>query len=199
MPLTAIVQSTGQQIVIADDLEFAKEHKHELVCPICEQPLIPVRDFLRLSTDTSVNAYARHKEIRGHYETNYRYHTESTEHFAAKKYLAANVGELFGLKVVAHRYEVRMSDVMRIADVVLELDGGDVLIVEAQLSATTPEELEERTNDYERLGYTVLWGLGKDAYKDYNYRWCLSRSGVYIRLDFAADGAAESANRRAAA
>lgn len=182
MSLTAIIKSTGAQIVISDDIALAKQHKDELLCPFCDHPVIPVRDYFRMGV--GVQGYTRHADIDGHYETEYRYHPESPEHRTAKAYLATNATELLGLSVAAHRYEVRMPEIKRIADVLIELDNGDCIVVEAQLSATTPEELEERTNDYTRLGYSVCWALGKDANKDYNYRWCLSQTGICLLLNF---------------
>lgn len=182
MPLTAIIQSTQERVVIYQEPERAKAHRDELICPYCDQPLIPVRDHWRQGA--YVQAYARHKDTRDHYQTEYRYHPESLEHLAAKAHLATEASAIFGLDVARYDFEVRLPEVSRIADVQLELTDGEIVIVEAQLAAITPEELEERTNDYEQLGYTVCWCLGKDANKKYNYDWCMARTGVCGVLDF---------------
>lgn len=197
MPLTAIIKSTGQQIIITQDLALAKAHKDELICPICNELLIPVRDAIRLGND--VQAYTRHKDIDGHYETEYRYHTESRHHKLAKMYLATHAAELLGLAVLKYEFEVRLPEIKRIADVRVQIDDDEFIVIEAQLSPTTPEELEERTNDYARLGYTVCWCLGKDAYKDYNYRWCLSNTGICLVLSFHDDIDTSGAIQRIAA
>lgn len=182
MPLTAIIQSTGEQIIIAQDIARAKAHKEELICPICNEPVIPVRDALRMGA--LVQAYTRHKDIDGHYETEYRYHVESHEHKSAKLYLATHANDLLELPILGYEFEVRLPEIKRIADVRVQINDDEYVIIEAQLSPTTPEELAERTNDYARLGYAVCWCLGKEAFKDYNYRWCLSNTGVCLVLNF---------------
>jgi competence CoiA-like predicted nuclease len=197
MPLTAIIKSTGEQIIVPQDLARAKAYKEELICPICNEPVIPVRDAIRLGAE--VQAYTRHKDIDGHYDTEYRYHTESREHKSAKLYLATHVSELLGMPVLKYEFEVRLPDIKRIADIRVQIDDDEYFIIEAQLSPTTPEELEERTNDYARLGYSVCWCLGKEAYKDYNYRWCLSNTGVCLVLSFHDDIDTNSITQRIAA
>lgn len=185
MPLTAIIKMTGERIVIQDDVARAKQHKDDLACPICDQPLIPVREFTRQGS--LVQAFARHRDTRDHAETAYRYHTESPEHLQAKALLAAEAHLHLSIdpaRVTKREFEVRLPEVMRIADVRVEVDGDEYVVFEAQLAPITPEELEERTNDYYALGYTVIWALGKDAYKDYNCRWCSENIGFFIILDF---------------
>ena len=184
MPLTAIVGATQKRIVIADDLEVAKQYRDDLICPICDAAVIPVRDHFR--GGQAVSAYARHRDTRDHHETQYRYHPESPHHLAAKKYLAENAAALLPLpaEIKSFSYEVRLERVMRIADVCLVLANNDVMVLEAQLATTTPEEIAERTNDYQSLGYAVCWFLGKDANKDYNIRACYDGTGFCGFLDF---------------
>jgi competence CoiA-like predicted nuclease len=55
---------------------------------------------------------------------------------------------------------------------------------EIQLSAITPQALEERTDDYLRSGIDVIWWIGNRANTKENKDWCMERFGeAYILQD----------------
>lgn len=183
MPLTAIDVSTGDQIVICEDFDRAR-HAHlngGLACPYCDTPIVPVREHMRMGD--WVTAYVRHRATDP-CTTDYRYHTESPEHLAAKYYIGRTAAKEFGYKDATCVYELRMPEIKRIADVCFILPNGSHMVHEAQLSATSPDELEERTNDYQSLGYGIIWHFGKAANTEVNKRWAFRRLGGCAGMDF---------------
>lgn len=91
MPLTAINLETGQRFVMPDDFDEARRMRESLVCPICDTPVHPVIDHLR--DGAYVRACFRHK---GDCETAYRYHPESPDHHAGKRWVLDNAPTLYG-------------------------------------------------------------------------------------------------------
>ncbi|MEQ9671190.1 competence protein CoiA family protein [Coleofasciculus sp. G2-EDA-02] len=65
----------------------------------------------------------------------------------------------------------------RIIDVASFLPDGSMEAHEVQLCAITPEELEERTVDYENASISVVWWFGKSANTQSNRDWYYHRFG----------------------
>lgn len=182
--LTAIDTRTNEQIVICDDFERAREaHRADaLACPLCGLPVVTVREYFR--DGDWVASHVRHKSQEP-CTTTYRHHEQTPEHFAAKYHIGKTAAEEFGYEVAECKYEVYFKEVNRQADVCITLVDGSRVIHEAQLSPISVDELEERTNDYQRLGYGIHWHFGKHADTELNKRWAFQRLGACSILDFA--------------
>lgn len=182
MPLTAIEASTGERIIVCEDFERARQaHQNGgLLCPYCDMPVVPVREHLRMGA--WVSAYVRHHATEC--ATNYQYHVESPEHLAAKYYIGQTAPQEFRYGDAVCEYEVRMPAINRIADVCFTLPNGSRIVHEAQLSPINPDQLEERTNDYQSLGYGIIWHFGKHANTENNKRWAFRRLGGCAVIDF---------------
>lgn len=59
----------------------------------------------------------------------------------------------------------------RIADLVFDLENGESVVCEIQLSKISMEDLEERTDDYHSIGHSVIWWFGKNAKRPENVDW----------------------------
>lgn len=157
-----------------------KYGKGELRCPFCKEVVFArerpgfVLHFVHRSPCTSSVAH----------------HPESPEHEQGKMELAKLLNqqikdEVVGTAEIRVEYHLpNCGEHGRIADVALVYGNGNLLIAECQLSPITPDELEQRTRDYQSIGADVLWFLGKDADTEQNRTWVRSVFGAVGRLEF---------------
>jgi competence protein CoiA len=174
MPLKGKNRETNEEALIMDQFDLLRlwQGAGALVCPFCDEALITVREHLRMGD--WVQAYMRHK---GECSTTYAHHPESPEHLTAKAWIRDSMPEVYGYVVVSADCEVRIPEINRIADVCFFLANGDRMIHEAQLAAISVDELEARTNDYQSLGYGIVWHFGKAADTGTNKVWARRRLG----------------------
>jgi len=117
--------------------------------------------------------------------SDYQYHPETPEHLAGKSFIAKYVlPKLNEYAIFNHLFEEPLHEVKRIADIVIKFPMGWWVAHEIQLSAITPEELEERTRDYLNAGVDVIWWLGKSANTEQNRKWAIKRYGFSPCLVF---------------
>lgn len=181
MPLKGKNKTTGDEALVFEAFDVLRgwQKAGDLVCPFCDEVLVAVREHMR--EGDWVQAYLRHKSECG---TTYGYHPESPEHLAAKRWIRAHMADRFGYAVATSDCEVRMPEISRIADVCFTLTNGDRMVHEAQLAAISIEDLEARTNDYQRLGYGIIWHFGKAADTPTNRQWAYRRLGGCEILTF---------------
>lgn len=174
MPLKGKNSDTGEEALVLEsfDLLRAWQRAGALRCPFCDEPLVTVREHIR--DGDWVQAYLRH---RGECSTTMAHHPESPEHLAAKRWIREYIPELYQYTIAVSDCEVRMPEINRIADVCFTLANGDRMVHEAQLATISTDELEARTNDYQSLGYSVIWHFGKAADTNTNKQWALRRLG----------------------
>lgn len=152
-----------------------------LICPISFKPVRPVRQYLRQGSN--VRAHFRHiasgiewpedvifDDEYGIIRANKKYiGNESQAHLNGKLLIAAKAHEIFTAldpkkAVFERRIEIPGTDKYRIIDVAFEMDNGDIIANEIQISRITPDELTERTNDYREAGVVdVMWWFGPKA------------------------------------
>jgi competence CoiA-like predicted nuclease len=180
MPLKGKNKQTNDEALVFESFDILRawQRSADLVCPFCDEDLVAVRGYMRQQGD-SVNAYLRHK---GECSTTLAHHPESPEHFAAKKWILENIASRYD--VATSDCEVRMPEINRIADVCFVLANGDRVVHEAQLSPIGVDDLEARTNDYESLGYGIVWHFGKYADTQSNKQWAFNRLGGCEVLSF---------------
>jgi competence CoiA-like predicted nuclease len=172
---------TGEEALVTDQFELLHSwHKAGvLVCPFCAESIATVHDYPR--GEGWVRSYLRHK---AECHTTLNYHPQSPEHFAAKEWIRSEVPIIHGYDCASADCEVRMPEINRIADVCFTLKNGDRIVHEAQLASIGVDELEERTNDYQSLGYGIVWHFGKRADTESNKLWALRRLGGCEILTF---------------
>lgn len=181
MPLKGKNRSTNDEALVFEQFDLLREWQRadQLVCPFCDDVLVAVREHMR--EGDWVQAYLRHK---GECATTYAHHPESPEHLAAKRWIRENIAAKFEYAVAGSDCEVRMPAINRIADVCFDLANGDRMVHEAQLATITADELEARTNDYQSLGYGIVWHFGKSADTVPNRTWAFRRLGGCEILTF---------------
>lgn len=154
-----------------------------LKCQFCEQTLFPrerkgfVLHFVHQHPCTSMAAK----------------HPESPEHEEGKLQLVKMFHEQFKtdpttpVTVEVEHYLPHCGQYGRVADVALVYKNGNLLIAECQLFRTTPDELEQRTRDYQAIEADVLWFLGKEADTPENRAWLRQVFGAVGRISFSYD------------
>lgn len=174
MPLKGKNSQTGETALTFEAFDTLKAWRKQgvLVCPFCDGPMVAVREYSRMGSKW-VADYLRHD---GDCNTTYKYHEQSPEHYAAKRDICEMAETLHGIGAVAE-CEVAMPEIGRIADVCITLPDGERVVHEAQLAAIGIDELEERTNDYQRGGYGIVWHFGKAANTATNREWARRRLG----------------------
>lgn len=172
---------TGEEAFVFSQFDLLREwHKAgELVCPFCDGELVTNIEHLRQGD--WVRAYLRHKS---ECSTTLEHHPESPEHLSSKKKILETAAARFGYDLANADCEVRMPEINRIADVCFTLKTGEKIVHEAQLASISTDELEARTNDYQKLGYGIIWHLGKSADTQTNRRWVWKRLGGCCLLGF---------------
>lgn len=198
--LRAIDQESGLSIQ-ADDINISdliSWAKKKFICPLTQAELSFVRPHERAiaSGKTNVNAYFKHKnraEIPDHilydgdlfHKKEQKYYLrESLDHQIAKQSIKKHCADVYysyhSEKKVSIQFEyvVKLSTgKWRIADVAVIYPCGIVDAHEAQLCKISPEELEERTDDYLSEGINAVWYFGKSANTDANNEWFYNRFG----------------------
>jgi competence protein CoiA len=184
MPFIALHRETKQKIDISEiENPRAVLKSGDWVCQLCNKPLIIKAGFI-------VAAHFAH--YAGECTSDYKAHPESPEHRFAKKKLATLLTEKMGEYSDAFvDYEVRVPEVNRVADVMAVFPMGWRVVHEVQLASTTSEELEQRSNDYNRAGIDVVWWLGKNADTPGNRAWCIRTFGYSLRIAVLTEEASE--------
>lgn len=181
MPLKGKNRETNEEALVFEQFDMLRSWQRAgmLCCPFCDEVLVSVREHMR--EGDWVQAYLRHK---GECATGLTHHPESAEHLAAKKWIREHAPALYNYKVSVADCEVRIPEINRIADVCFTLENGDRMVHEAQLAPIRVDELEARTNDYQSLGYGIVWHLGKAADTGANRQWAFRRLGGCEILGF---------------
>mgnify|MGYP001952948993 CR=1 FL=1 len=76
------------------------------------------------------------------------------------------------------------NEVKRIIDIAMIFPNGWIVAHEIQLSSITTENLENRTNDYRKLGIDVFWWFGKSADKKANREWAIEKYGQSLSINY---------------
>ncbi len=149
--------------------------KQRLVCKHCNgsvsirHGLIRAKHFYHLSPCTS----------------DFASHPESAEHNLAKELIAGHVkaawSEYSDAKVV---YEYAIPEIRRIADVAMLFPNGWIVVHEIQLASITTENLQLRTDDYNKAGIDTIWWLGKTADSAANRAWSIKNYGYSLSIDY---------------
>jgi competence protein CoiA len=181
MPLKGKNLQTNEEALVFESFDVLRGWQRDglLTCPFCDEALVAVREYMR--EGDWVSAYLRHK---GECSTTLAHHPESPEHLAAKKWIRENIAAKMDYSIMSSDCEVRMPEISRIADVCFVLTNGDRVVHEAQLSPISVDDLEARTNDYEALGYGIVWHFGKHADTGLNKQWAFRRLGGCEVLSF---------------
>jgi competence protein CoiA len=175
MPFIALDTQTNQRIDITTieqpRLLLKKEH---IVCQLCHKPMLIKAGMIR---------QAHFAHIATTCTTEYGIHPESQAHRDAKVFLAEHLRTAF--KEYTHAvidYEVPIPEVKRVADLLVTFPTGWRVAHEVQLATITCNELQQRTDDYERAGIDVVWWLGKSANTEANRTWCEKTFGYALTI-----------------
>ena len=177
MPFIGLRKDTAERIDITQIENPRLSLKSgDCVCQLCGSPLM-VR---------AGSIYRAHFSHYGDREcnTDYKYHKETPEHREGKillsKFLKETYAEYTSAKL---EYEVPIPEIRRVADVLADFPMGWRIAHEVQLASISPEELQERTDDYYRAGIDVVWWLGKSADTPKNRDWCIQTFGYCVTLN----------------
>ena len=178
MPFIALEKRTGKRIDITQiDQPKQKYSYGDCLCQLCNAPL-------RIKGGMHVRYHFAHNANIA-CTTEYSYQPESAHHRTAKLFLLERLRKEFPeYKSATIECEVPIPEVKRVADILVTFPNGWKQAHEIQLSPITTNELEERTNDYERAGIDTVWWLGKDANTESNRKWCIEKFGCNFSLNF---------------
>jgi competence protein CoiA len=175
MPFIALDIQTNKRVDITkipDPRQVLK--KEHMRCQLCGSPLIIKAGLIK-------QAHFAHSV--GPCSTEYQFHVESREHREAKLFLVTHLREEFEEYTMAtFEYEVPLPEIKRVADILVTFPMGWRVAHEVQLSAITIEEMQQRTEDYERAGIDVIWWLGKSANTPGNRAWCETTFGYALTI-----------------
>lgn len=186
MPLKAIDVDTGKAVYsfsYATKLEIRDKHPN-LKCPFSGVEMYPRQR----------SGYVLHFVRKGVKEIPFDFHPESVQHSVGKELLYREVwrhinkaDSKFANCSAEIEYPVSIEgrEKGRIADVMI-LDGGNkpIFAIEIQLSPITPEELEQRTLDYESQEIDVIWYFGDKAATEVNRNWAFKNLGRFDQISF---------------
>jgi competence CoiA-like predicted nuclease len=175
MPFIAIHKPTGKRVDATREKNLRQTYEADsLACQQCGGLMIPREGKVKRTH------FAHRVECTSEWVT----HPETPEHLNAKAFLRDRLNEeFFGYTNVQFELEVKVPEVMRIADVMATFPMGWRIAHEVQLASITVAQLEERTNDYARAGVDVVWWLGKSADTPANRNWCLETFGECYSID----------------
>lgn len=188
MPFVAKHKDTGERCYIpAIDNPRDRLKYGDWVCQNCGQPLFIREAHLRKGY--LVRAHAVHM---GPCDGKYEPCPQSLEHLWAKAYLAQVLKQEYERRGSKPQIDVEMPIDMdwrprgRIVDVLVTWPMGWRVAYEIQLASITPQELQDRTNDYARSGIDVVWLMGADRKSDtpQNRAWCIREFGYYYRISY---------------
>ncbi|NJK44100.1 MAG: hypothetical protein HC933_07250 [Pleurocapsa sp. SU_196_0] len=175
--------SDASKIVTLANTARNPENKRKLqhqrfTCRLCGQPVHAICGPIK------VWHFRHERGTECHWET-WSEH-ESLEHLGLKRATSLAVQKLFpGCSVT---FEHIVPEAKRIADLLVVTKDGDEIAVECQLASITQEELELRTESYERQNYEVIWVFRKDRVENPRaplfkgfYDWLFER-GNYVML-----------------
>lgn len=175
MPFVAYDAASDSRIDVTK-LEYPRLQLKDadLRCQLCKKKMI-------LHAGKILRSHFKHKSVC---TSMYKSHPESPEHLAGKTYIS----EIFcsSLSDTAHfeaEYEVPITEVQRVADLLVRFPMGWHVAHEIQLSSITIEDLEERTADYLRAGIDVVWWLGRSADTPANRDWAYSKYHFVPHID----------------
>lgn len=185
MPFVARLKETGERVDITTlDNPKARLKSGDVVCQLCEAPMTVRNEHLRLGFKVSAHfSHLPDHECSSDYDA----HPESPEHLFAKRYMRDRLTEFYGqwaLPDIELEVPIRMEWRARgrIADIMVSHKMGWREVHEIQLAAITPQELQERTDDYRNSGIDVIWWLGGKADTRTNREWCTSIFGESYSL-----------------
>lgn len=192
MPFIAKIRTTGERLSVLDYERMLDMSKDDIVCPFCDEPM-----YIRGGDRTAYRRHFAHRIECGAdwLPEEYASGLETIEHLAGKEWLKLNFRNLLSdeyIKGAVAEYEVIVPIPAvgsyparkRVADVMVTFPDGRQIALECQLASITPEQLEERTHDYQRAGVDVRWVLGKTADRHQNRSWCEQHFGVSYSFDF---------------
>ena len=177
MPFIAIDKNSGNRIDILTISNPRKTLKTaDCICQLCgERMFIKAGPLIRPH-------FAHFADCNSKYKTG---HAETPEHLFAKMELKQLLKEQFSnLEHIEIDYEVPIPEIKRIADVLVTFPMGWRMAHEIQLANISPDELEERTDDYLRAGIDVYWWLGKSADNLSNRSWCIDKFGFSLSISY---------------
>lgn len=179
MSLVAITQ-TGKRFDATmrtrEQLRLARATE-KFTCQLCGGEMI-------LKPGSVVIPHFAHKA--GECSTNYGYHPQSLEHYAAKLYVADRLQELYGdVKGISIEKEARLPEAMRVADVMISFPNGDREAHEAQLAKLSTDDLRMRTEAYLSAGVSVVWYFGERSNTNENRLWCRERDIQFYEIQIA--------------
>lgn len=182
MPFVALVQKQGSDEWKKVDITEYRTPKKDFAdcaikCQACGTPMIVKHTIM-------VQAHFAHiaGEIR---DCAYEHEGggESEEHKYSKLEVMKRLrhhGAYVGSTI---EQEVILKPINRIADIMVTWPDGTGEIHEIQLSSITTDKLEQRTSDYQKLGYDVTWWLGKNANTRTNQEWTKENFNYTATLD----------------
>lgn len=178
MPLIGKNRDTKERIDIRSESDpRAAYERGQVVCPLCDEPFYVADGLIR-------NAYFSH--YAGECKSQYHRKPESPEHRFFKSYisnsLAEHIGEYSDAKA---QLEYPVEKILRVIDVAFVFSGGWIVAHEIQLSSITTEEIQERTNDYRKVGIDVHWWLGGSGASEAIKKWCQKEYGGCFIIDYA--------------
>lgn len=189
MPLKALNKETLAPVysfLYDNKIELLADHP-SLICPLTSVDCFPgsrggfqlhfVRNF-------------KNKRITIDYDC----HPESVPHLMAKERIYRDVKQMFksnpdkyqGFEVEVE-YPIKLNNQprKRIADLmILDPKKNPITAIEVQLSRITEQDLEERTNDYERADIDCIWLFGSNNNNPQIRRWSTDKFGIFRRIDF---------------
>ena len=183
MPFVARLKTTGERV---DITQYPSPRdvfrKGDCVCQMCGAELGIRAEYSRLGYKVSAHFY-HFRECQSEYGA----HPESYEHLMAKVLLREKLLEFYrqyGNPQIDLEVPIPMAWRARgrIVDLLVTWTMGWREAHEIQLASITPQELEERTNDYARAGIDVIWWLGGRAATSANRDWCIGAFGESHRI-----------------
>lgn len=177
MPFMALRKDTQERIDITE-IENPRLvlRSGDCVCQLCGKPLV-VRSGLILRPH-----FAHYAD--SDCDTDYKYHPESPEHREAKVKLIEFLRDTYAEYTNAtFEKEKPIPEIKRVADILVSFPMGWRLAHEIQLASITVQELQERTDDYLRVGIDVIWWLGKSANSPANRTWCIENFGYCVTIN----------------
>lgn len=176
MPFVAKNKVTGERIDVTKYRNpRADIKKDECICQLCSEPMF-------IKAGMVVSAHFSH---RASCSSNYATKPESAEHRLAKRQIIKLLQDNYDMyKDTTIELERPIPEIKRVADILITFSSGWRIAQEIQLSSITTGTLQERTEDYERVGIDVIWWLGKAANTETNRQWCYNAHGSYGHLQF---------------
>jgi competence CoiA-like predicted nuclease len=174
--LTAKYKDTDQELDITKFENPRNEiDKERLVCKFCDGKISIKDGKLR----------AKHFFHINNCTSDFERHAESPQHNLGKELIAKHIKEYWSEYSNAEiKFEYPIKEVKRIIDIAMLFPNGWIVAHEIQLSSITTENLENRTNDYRKLGIDVFWWFGKSADKKANREWAIEKYGQSLSIDY---------------